>query len=114
MTNTESTARPVITITKVTPQRFQHTASDRKDATRYAVLVNGVKIGEVGSHSEESWADNGRLRTRKLGYHRSWLGALETNPDKGMVTSTRRADAWHSGRTGCIERLVEAYLEGRK
>jgi hypothetical protein len=39
---------------------------------------------------------------------------LETNPDKGMVTSTRRADAWHSGRTGCIERLVEAYLEGRK
>lgn len=104
---------PTVTVEKIEAQQFQHARTDTKTATRWAILVDGVKIGEVGSHSEESWATSGRLRTRKLGYNRNWLGALETNPNKSMISGYRRADAISSTRAGCIERLVEKYLASR-
>jgi len=113
MTDTANTSRPAVTVTPVDPQQFQHARDDKRAATRYAVHVDGVKIGEVGSNSEESWASNGRTRTRKLGYRRYWTGALETNPNKAMAIGMRRADAVHSNRNGCVELLVERYLDAR-
>lgn len=52
----------------------QRAVSDRKAPTRYAVYDDAVKLGEVGSYSQESWdtTPNGRIRTRMRGYTRTW------------------------------------------
>lgn len=113
MTNTGTAANiPAFTVKKIEATEFQHARTDKKVASRYAVLIDGVVIGYVASHSEESWATSGRIRTRMIGFKRSWLGALNTSSQVTYL-SIRRSDAWSSTRTGCIERLVEAHLAQR-
>ncbi len=52
----------------------QRPPGDPKTPTRYEVLVDNVKIGEVYSYSTESWdrSRNGKIRTRFRGYSRTW------------------------------------------
>lgn len=64
-----------ITIKPTEPRLYeQRPATDRKTPTRYEVFADGEKIGEVGTHSAESWdlSPNGRIRTRMRGYTRTW------------------------------------------
>ncbi len=70
----------------------QRAASDPRPPTRYEVLVDGAKVGEVYSYSRESWdrSRSGKIRTRFRGYSRMWRA---TSLDGTLVASfsdTRR------------------------
>lgn len=89
-----------IKLERLEPHSWQHALRDRKPATRWRVLLDGKPIGEVSSHSEESWATNasGRIRTRMRGYARTWHA--QANPN---TVVTRVA----YNRTRAIRDLVE-------
>lgn len=90
-----------ITIGRTEPRPYEQRAvSDRKTPTRYEVFADGVKIGEVGSYSEESWdkSPNGRIRTRMRGYARSW---------KAWGLDHRPVGYHHWTRQQAIEALTE-------
>lgn len=93
------------TFKKIDAQGANHAVGDPKPPTRYEVYVGDVKIGEVASCSEESWATSGRIRTRMLGYNRSWRGTLTGE----TYISWRRADGWASTRQWAAEELLRAY-----
>lgn len=87
-----------------------HAYSDKKEPTRYAVYVGKTKIGEVASHSEESWASSGRIRYRMRGYSRCWFGTLTGE----VHLSWRRADSSGSTRQIAVDALVEKWRESKR
>lgn len=81
----------------------QRAVSDPRPPTRYEVLVDGVRIGEVYTHSSESWdrSPNGKVRTRFRGYSRTWRAL---SADGALVASF--ADTRHRA----VEKLLAAVV----
>lgn len=96
-----------ITLRKVPADSYQHAPGDKRNPTRYEVLVDGALIGRVESRSSESWRKSGRIRTSMIGYAREWRGYLVGTP------SYREDVLAFSSRGSCIDRLVERWEETR-
>lgn len=96
----------MITFQRIEAHSWQHAVSDKKHKpTRYEVLRDGVKIGEVSSHSEESWQTSGRIRTRFLGYSRDW----RYQP----VGAHRDYPSFRGSRAGAVKVLIEV-VDGKR
>lgn len=82
-----------VTLRKIAPQKWrQRPVSDERTPTRYEVLVDGTKIGEVYSYSSESWDTNrsGKIRTRFRGYSRMWRAAALDGTLVSSFSDTRQ------------------------
>ncbi len=76
-----------VTLRRIEAQEWnQRAVSDTRTPTRYEVLVDDVKVGEVFTRSSESWdrSRNGKIRTRFRGYSRVWRA---TSLDGTLVAS---------------------------
>lgn len=91
-------SEPAVSLVRVESLSYQHAVSDKRRPTRYEVYVNGVKIGEVYSHSDESWDVHGRIRTRMRGYSRSWRARVDGRDVVRYGAYTRQR---------AVEKLVE-------
>ena len=62
-----------IQLQQIPARSYQHAVGDKRRPTRYAVLVDGEKVGEVFSRSRDSWRVNGRrIRAGFRGFTRGW------------------------------------------
>lgn len=82
-----------VALRKIAPRKWgQHAVSDTRTPTRYEVLVDGTKIGEVYSYSSASWdkSRNGKIRTRFRGYSRMWRATDMTGTLVTSFSGTRQ------------------------
>lgn len=84
---------------QIEAQPGQQDIGDKRKPTRYAVLLDGAKVGEVFPKSRESWGKDaaGRVRTTFRGYSRYWQ-AVDAN---GRVVI-----GWAYSRERAVQELV--------
>lgn len=88
-------------LTRIEPRSFAMADGDKRTATRYAVSIQGVAIGEIEKRSTESWT----LRMhRLLGYSLYW----EAKSERGKVVAQS-----HASREHALVQLIDAARRSR-
>jgi hypothetical protein len=101
-----------VSLNKLEPLSYDTARGDHQKGARYNVLIDGVVIGQVSKHSEESWLKSGRIKTTMIGYSRWWEADLEARVNDVVIPwSQRRVGHQFQTREDAIAAIVEAYAK---
>lgn len=96
-----------VTLNQIEAQSYQQAVDDTRKPTRYEVLVDGIKVGEVWTQSNPSYRANrgSRLLGARNGFSREWEGSV--------VGDWRWKTRYNRSRTNAVAEVVKKASEGR-